>query len=253
MPAEERGMCAWKWCVWKTSRRQIAAVELLGGLCGQSVCGILFVSILLVPHMLFAMSLEREFIEDIVIQSVSKKSQSVKAVHFMKAPSAHDQTLFDVYLDEERPFVGGEVLEGLEESAGLALLDSSGTLTIETVCDRRGVRAYSLALGHRRARQIQEFLQNLGIAQSKIHSTSYGNDHLACQESSSRCWEENVRMQSTFRYMAIKKPKLGCLGRLRFQGIDLQLLGKPTRPFLQKIRLAPTKPKKTTLHSSSDF
>ena len=129
---------------------------------------------------------------------------------------------------------------------GLIQANPTGTMIIEAHCDRRGSGAYSLALGHRRVWQIREFVQNLGVSRTQIHSVNYGNENPQCQESSNSCWEENIRIQATFRYIAITEPKLGCLGRLRIQGENRNLSVEQKPSFLQKIRLAPTKSHRTS-------
>jgi len=252
--AEEGGMRLGTWTVWGIARGQGAVVGRFRGLACLvilSICGMVCLSVLFGQSFAFAMSLEREFVENLSIKSVTQESQVIEVYRKAKNYQIDNWTLFDMYLDEDRPFVRGEVLEGLEESVGLAQRESSGTLIIETFCDRRGTRAYSLALGHRRARQIQEFVQNLNVSQLHVHSTSYGNENLQCRETSRRCWEENIRMQSTFRYMAITEPKLGCLGRVRLQGNALKHSDTSPHHFLQKIHLAPSQFSQKRLHDLS--
>ncbi|HEY8432102.1 MAG TPA: OmpA family protein, partial [Sandaracinaceae bacterium] len=42
--------------------------------------------------------------------------------------------------------------------------------------DPRGTEEYNLALGERRARAVQSYLQNLGIDASRIHASSMGEE-----------------------------------------------------------------------------
>ncbi|GJL57038.1 MAG: hypothetical protein NPIRA02_41700 [Nitrospirales bacterium] len=245
-------MCVWKEAVWeipcgqKTFAGRFRALVVLAGLV---TCGMLGLSVWVLPDSGFAMSLEREFIQDLTIMPASKEPQIIKVRQHAMGYQSNERTLFDVYLDEERPLVKGDVLQDLEDSVELMQIDSAGAFVIEVYCDRRGSGAYSLALGHRRAMQLHELVQNLEISGSYVHSVSYGKESPQCQEASRRCWEENVRIQSTFRYLAIGESKLGCLGRVRIQGQSQKFSGTPTLPFLQKIRLAPPKPKRSSVMS----
>ena len=241
-------MRVWKRKNGRSRRRQVPAQSFrlaLGVRTFLSACSLIS---LLIPQVLFAKDMERELVEGIAIKPVAQGSLIVRASLPAKVQLVTQRTLFDVYLDEERPLVKENLIDVLEESVELIQAKPTGIMIIEAYCDRRGSGAYSLALGHRRAWQIREFVQNLGVPEMQIHSVNYGNENPQCQGTSNTCWEENVRIQSTFRYIAITEPKLGCLGRLRIQGKDLHLLGEQHFPFLQKIRLAPTKSHRSLEH-----
>lgn len=49
---------------------------------------------------------------------------------------------------------------------------------IEGHCDSRGSVEYNLALGERRAKVVQDYLSNLGIASSRVTVISYGKEKL---------------------------------------------------------------------------
>ncbi|WP_447969172.1 OmpA family protein [Nitrospira sp. M1] len=223
----------------REQRTVVGRFKDVGVLTVLSLCGVFCLSGLLETNYGFAMMLERELVEDLPIQRASQRSQILQPGLGETVHQGVPWTLFDIYLDEDRPFVKGALSEDLEDSIDFVRHVPAGTLLLETYCDRRGSRAYSLALGHRRAIQLQEFLQNLQIPHAHIQTSSYGNENPQCRETSRRCWEENVRMQSTFRYIAIKESKLGCLGRLRMQGRALSAPSHMSHRFLQKIHLAP--------------
>jgi peptidoglycan-associated lipoprotein len=50
------------------------------------------------------------------------------------------------------------------------------TFVIEGHCDERGTAEYNLALGQKRAEEAAKFLMNLGIAQERIKTISYGKE-----------------------------------------------------------------------------
>ncbi|GJL49565.1 MAG: hypothetical protein NPIRA01_07920 [Nitrospirales bacterium] len=151
-------------------------------------------------------------------------------------------TLFDLYVDEERPYITGDASKFIEES--LEVLDSHrhAKLLVETYCDQRNATAYGMALSNQRTWQVREYVQYMEIPNSRILTTNYGKEDLQCPEKSTVCWEERVRVQSAFKYLAISQPKLGCLVRLGIMGVKkefLPLSSTEQSQFLQKIKLAP--------------
>jgi peptidoglycan-associated lipoprotein len=66
-------------------------------------------------------------------------------------------------------------------------------VTIEGHCDERGTVEYNLALGQRRAHATNDYLVSLGVAASRLHTTSYGKESPVCSESTEECWARNRR------------------------------------------------------------
>ncbi|MCA9472777.1 MAG: hypothetical protein MRJ96_08950 [Nitrospirales bacterium] len=212
------------------------------------VCVSIVCPLLLIPHDVFGMSLERERVEDMPMKVISHAHRLVKAGYRNNVQSGYHHALLDVYLDKDRPFVREEIGKAFEESARLMRrIDPTGSLYIEIYCDQRGAGAYSLALGHRRSLQLQAYAHDLGMPRSQIRVVNFGNENPRCRDASTSCWEENIRIQSTFRYLAIVEPKFGCIGRLRIRTNDSQLRDRPAGPFLQRLRLAPVASKRSSV------
>jgi peptidoglycan-associated lipoprotein len=64
---------------------------------------------------------------------------------------------------------------------------------VEGYCDERGSEEYNLALGARRAQAAKEYLVTLGIADSRLSTTSYGKELPLCTEHDESCWSQNRR------------------------------------------------------------
>lgn len=159
-------------------------------------------------------------------------------------------SLFDLYLDEERPFIQGEASKALVESVELLDSHRGAKLSVETYCDQRNTSAYGMVLSNRRTWQLKEFVQYLEIPNSRVSVVSYGNEDLQCREKSTVCWEEKIRVQAAFKYLAISQPKFGCLVRLGLMGVDKEFLPISTSresQFLQKIRLAPAQKRRRSI------
>jgi len=66
-------------------------------------------------------------------------------------------------------------------------------IVIEGHCDERGTSEYNLALGERRAKAAQQFLNQLGIADNRITIVSYGKERPLEQGHGEAAWSKNRR------------------------------------------------------------
>jgi peptidoglycan-associated lipoprotein len=66
-------------------------------------------------------------------------------------------------------------------------------LLIEGDCDERGTEEYNLALGQRRATNVEKYLEGLGV--QRISTVSYGKDKPVCSDNSEACMRENRRAE----------------------------------------------------------
>jgi peptidoglycan-associated lipoprotein len=67
------------------------------------------------------------------------------------------------------------------------------TVIIEGHCDERGTTEYNLALGDRRAFSAKSYLQDIGIAESRMSTVSYGEERPLERGSSEEAWAKNRR------------------------------------------------------------
>ena len=67
------------------------------------------------------------------------------------------------------------------------------TINIEGHCDERGTSEYNLALGERRAKVAQEFLSQLGIADTRMNIVSFGKERPFVQGHDEMAWSKNRR------------------------------------------------------------
>jgi peptidoglycan-associated lipoprotein len=65
--------------------------------------------------------------------------------------------------------------------------------TIAGHCDERGSEEYNLGLGDRRAVAAKRYLVNLGIADNRIQTVSYGKERPFCTQENESCWSQNRR------------------------------------------------------------
>jgi peptidoglycan-associated lipoprotein len=120
----------------------------------------------------------------------------VEEVSVAEEPVEPAQTvaeLSDIYFDFDQYAIRGEARSVLEANAGFLKSQPNEDILIEGHCDERGTGAYNLVLGERRAQAAKRYLQELGVAPSRIQITSYGNESPFCGEHSEACWQSNRR------------------------------------------------------------
>jgi peptidoglycan-associated lipoprotein len=66
-------------------------------------------------------------------------------------------------------------------------------IRIEGNCDERGSREYNLALGQRRAEAVKKVMTVLGVSDSRIETTSYGEEKPVAQGHDEQAWSQNRR------------------------------------------------------------
>jgi len=109
------------------------------------------------------------------------------------ASSLPTGALGDVFFDYDRFTLRSDAITTLESNARVLMARDGTKLLIEGHCDERGTLAYNLVLGERRAQSVKRYFQELGIAVSRLHITSYGKERPFCQEHREACWQQNRR------------------------------------------------------------
>ena len=109
------------------------------------------------------------------------------------APGPEPLVLSDVYFDYDQFVLRSDAKTAMEGNARRLKAEDGATLLIEGHCDERGTVAYNLVLGERRARMVEQYLKDLGIASSRLQITSYGKERPFCSVHSDHCWQQNRR------------------------------------------------------------
>ena len=115
-----------------------------------------------------------------------------------KREAARNQFLTqDIYFDFDSFSILPEAQEILSNKAEWLQNNSDVTVTIEGHCDERGTIEYNLALGDRRAESAKAYLVNLGIAESRLNTISYGEERPMDSENNEDAWGKNRRAHFT--------------------------------------------------------
>ena len=153
-----------------------------------------------------------------------------------RQPPLHSGTrttvLGDLYLADDHPIVAAEAALLLDR-------DPIAHLTLEAYCDERGTEAYSFVIGEAWVSDVSQRLQEMRAEETQVTTVSYGLQQPACQEKSTTCWEDNLRMKWSIRLLSPVASQQGCLVRLKLAtsvplGHQALLAASPTH--LQRIQ-----------------
>src|ERR671922_607213 len=98
-----------------------------------------------------------------------------------------------IYFEYDSDALGEAARTGLDQKLGILQANSGVRLRIAGHADERGSDEYNLALGQRRAAAAKRYLVERGVAESRIETTSFGEERPVCTESSENCWGQNRR------------------------------------------------------------
>ena len=69
------------------------------------------------------------------------------------------------------------------------------SLVLEGHADDRGAPEYNLGLGDKRARNVLQYLTNLGVSASRLDWRSKGENEPLCMNPTEDCWAQNRRVE----------------------------------------------------------
>ncbi len=95
------------------------------------------------------------------------------------AAMAADKEAFvaeDIHFDFDSSAVSPEAAEVLKKKAEFLSKYADVNVNIEGHCDDRGTNEYNMALGDRRAQSAKAFLVELGVADARLSTVSFGEE-----------------------------------------------------------------------------
>lgn len=103
------------------------------------------------------------------------------------------ESVRDAFFDFDKSDIRPDAQQALDTDA--AYLKSNPNVDVEVVghCDARGSAEYNLALGHRRADAVKNYLVSQGVDASRITTESVGKEDPFCTETTSECYQQNRR------------------------------------------------------------
>lgn len=107
-------------------------------------------------------------------------------------PNLNFPTIYFAY-DQDR--IGASEQMKLEKVADYLLQHKNIFLIVEGHCDERGSAEYNRALGERRALSVKQYMTNLGIADNRIKTISYGEERPAVMGTTPEIFSKNRRAE----------------------------------------------------------
>lgn len=105
----------------------------------------------------------------------------------------------DVFFDYDSSNITDFAQGVLAKKADWMRANPTATVSIEGHCDERGTNEYNLALGDRRAIVVKNYLVNLGIAEDRMDTVSYGEERPLDPGHSEAAWAKNRRAHFVLR------------------------------------------------------
>jgi len=130
------------------------------------------------------------------LQEERLKAERMKSEAGMKG--AGERAQFEqenVYFDFDRSNLKMDAQAVLKRKATFLKANPNEKAIIQGHCDERGTSEYNLALGDRRANSAKKFLENLGIAGSRIKTISYGEERPLDSGNNEAAWAKNRNCQ----------------------------------------------------------
>ena len=99
----------------------------------------------------------------------------------------------DVYFDSGKSTLTDQARKTLADHTDYLKQNPALAITIEGYADDRGSAPAGLAMGEKRAQEVQRFLAGLGV-KNTLTVTSFGRDRPVCTEKTAACYAKNRRV-----------------------------------------------------------
>ncbi|HEV8449395.1 MAG TPA: peptidoglycan-associated lipoprotein Pal [Gemmatimonadaceae bacterium] len=100
-----------------------------------------------------------------------------------------------VHFDYDQAELRAEDRSILDAKVPILQANSGVTIQVAGHTDERGSDEYNLALGQRRAAAVKAYLVQHGVADSRISTVSYGEEHPIAQGADESAWAQNRRAE----------------------------------------------------------
>ena len=104
----------------------------------------------------------------------------------------------DIFFEFDSSSLSAEAESILRAKAEWMRRNPSLAIVIEGHCDNRGTTEYNLALGERRAESVKGFMMDLGVAETRIRTISYGEERPLASGDNEEAWSQNRRAHFEF-------------------------------------------------------
>jgi peptidoglycan-associated lipoprotein len=117
-----------------------------------------------------------------------KQSEEYKKIY-----GRSSREMLPIYFDFDQASIRTDQIPRLEQNAEYLESNPMAKVVIEGNCDERGTNEYNLALGERRALNAKAYLTELGIAEYRVRTVSYGEERPLFTGQDEFAWSQNRR------------------------------------------------------------
>ena len=100
-----------------------------------------------------------------------------------------------IYFEYDSSEIQEQFREVVEAHSAYLANNPNVTVVLEGHADERGSREYNLALGERRAQTVKRQIALLGVPNTQIRTTSYGEERPAVDGHDEASWSQNRRVE----------------------------------------------------------
>lgn len=101
--------------------------------------------------------------------------------------------MLPVYFDFDASEIRADQQSRMQVNADFLNKKQDVNIAIEGNCDSRGTNEYNMALGERRALAAKKVLVNMGVAEQRMTTVSYGEERVLLQGEDELSWAQNRR------------------------------------------------------------
>ena len=98
-----------------------------------------------------------------------------------------------LYFDFDKSDVRADQQGRMKKNGEYLASNAKIVIRIEGNCDERGTNEYNMALGERRAIGAKKFLTNMGVAETRMETISFGEEKPLAMGSDETAWAQNRR------------------------------------------------------------
>lgn len=101
--------------------------------------------------------------------------------------------MLPIYFDFDKSNIRDDQKARLEGNGDFLSAHPRVMISIEGNCDERGTNEYNMALGERRAQNAKKYLMNMGVAEDRLYTVSYGEEKPLLYGHDELSWAQNRR------------------------------------------------------------
>jgi peptidoglycan-associated lipoprotein len=98
-----------------------------------------------------------------------------------------------INFDFDKSDLRDDARANLDAKIPILMANSDIAVRVSGHADERGSSEYNLALGQRRAAAAKRYLVERGVADSRVETTSFGEERPVCTDHNETCWAQNRR------------------------------------------------------------